>query len=59
MFDGAGFTIAEGFPRIFPEPQRDLFLPIIGELARAAGAEPDAAINDSLALQYVIRAVPN
>ena len=59
MFDGAGFTIAEGFPRIFHEPQRDLFLPIIGELARAAGAEPDAAINDSLALQYVIRAVPN
>lgn len=58
MFDQAGFTIAEGVPRIFEEPQRDRFLPAIEQLARQAGADPRIAVEDALALQYVVRAVP-
>jgi len=57
MFDQAGFVIQEGLPRIFDEPQREAFLPIIGEMARLAGADPEVAITDSLPLQYVIRAI--
>jgi len=58
MFSKAGFRIVEGFPRIFNEPNRDIFLPIIGALAKAAGGDSEEAINDSMPLQYVIRAVP-
>jgi SAM-dependent methyltransferase len=59
MFHGAGFEIQEGAPRIFDEPSREHFLPIIGEMAKAAGADPDIAISDAIPLQYVIRAVKN
>ena len=57
MFDLAGFDIEEGFPRIFDEPRRDSFLPIIAEMAKAAGADPELAVADSIPLQYVVRAV--
>ena len=59
MFTQSGFIIEEGFPRIFDEPQREVFLPVIGEMARLAGADPQMAIADALPLQYVIRAVKN
>ncbi|MBU3588900.1 bifunctional 2-polyprenyl-6-hydroxyphenol methylase/3-demethylubiquinol 3-O-methyltransferase UbiG [Polynucleobacter sp. 80A-SIGWE] len=59
MFDQAGFVIEEGAPRIFDEPQRDSFLPAIGEMARLSGADPQLAISDSLAYQYVVKAVKN
>lgn len=58
LFAQAGFGIAEGFPRIFDEPQRDRFLPAIEQLARQAGADPKIAVEDALPLQYVVRAVP-
>ncbi len=58
LFNGAGFDIVEGFPRIFDEPSRDRFLPIIGEMAKASGNDPEIAIADALPLQYVVRAVP-
>ena len=58
MFDLAGFQIEAGMPRIFNEPGREQFLPIIEQMAKAAGADPQMAVNDSLPLQYVIRAVP-
>lgn len=57
MFDKVGFIIEEGFPRIFDEPQREIFLPVIGEMARLAGADSQVAISDSLPAQYVVRAV--
>jgi len=59
MFHGAGFEIQEGLPRIFDEPNRELFLPVIGEMARLAGADPDIAIADAIPLQYVVKAVKN
>lgn len=57
LFDQAGFVIEEGLPRIFNEPQREKFLPIIGEMAKLAGIDPELAISDSLPLQYVVRAI--
>jgi SAM-dependent methyltransferase len=57
LFEQAGFVIEEGLPRIFNEPQREAFLPIIGEMAKLAGANPELAIQDSLPLQYVVRAI--
>jgi SAM-dependent methyltransferase len=59
MFVQAGFVIQEGMPRIFDEPQKDLFLPVIGEMARLSGADPKIAIYDSLPMQYVVKAVKN
>lgn len=50
MFDQAGFEIKEGFPRIFDEPQRDRFLPLIGQLAKLAGVDSKLSISDSLPL---------
>jgi 2-polyprenyl-3-methyl-5-hydroxy-6-metoxy-1,4-benzoquinol methylase len=57
MFDQLGFQIEAGMPRIFNEPNREIFLPIIEQMAVAAGADPQVAVTDALPLQYVIRAV--
>lgn len=57
LFDQAGFSIEAGLPRIFDEPQREPFLPLIGQMAKLAGIDPDLAIADSLPLQYVVRAI--
>ena len=56
LFDRAGFIIEEGLPRIFDEPLKEPFLPLIGQMAKLAGADPELAIADSLRLQYVVRA---
>jgi trans-aconitate methyltransferase len=58
MFQDTGFSIAIGFPRIFEEPQREKFLPIIAQMAEAAGVDPKQAVADALPLQYIVKAVP-
>lgn len=58
MFEQSGFEMDAGMPRIFNEPNREVFLPIIEQMAIAAGVDPQIALTDSLPLQYVIRAVP-
>jgi len=58
MFHAARFTIAEGLPRVFDEPNREKVLPAIRALAASIGADADMAVNDALPLQYVVRAVP-
>ena len=58
MFRDAGFDITEGHPRVFNEPHRERFLPLIGEMAKLAGVDPNMAINDALPLQYVVKAIP-
>lgn len=58
LFRDTGFKVVAGAPRIFNEPLRDRFLPIIGEMAKASGNNPDMAIEDALPLQYVLRAEP-
>ena len=58
LFSDCGFAIVAGESRIFPEPKREPFLAAIGQLAAAAGFDPEVTKNDALALQYVVRAVP-
>lgn len=58
MFNQAGFSIVQGEPRIFDEPQRSQFLPVIGEMAKLCGFDPQIAMNDALAFQYVLRSIP-
>lgn len=58
LFSHTGFKIVEGIPRIFNEPNKEPFIPLIGSLAQAAGFDPATAINDSLPLQYVVKAIP-
>lgn len=58
LFKDTGFEIEEGMPRIFREPSREAFLPIIASLAQACGVEPSLAVNDAIPLQWVVRAKP-
>jgi len=58
LFEGSGFYIDTGFNRIFDEPEREAYIPLIREMARVAGGDPEVAENDCLAVQYVIRAKP-
>ena len=58
LFESQGFKIVAGLPRIGSEPQRDLFLPLIAEIAKKCGLDPQVAVNDSTPVQYVIKAIP-
>lgn len=58
LFTTTGYRVVEGIPRIFNEPNRDKFLPLIGEIAKACEIDPDLVIKDSVPLQHVIRAIP-
>jgi len=58
LFETQGFRIVEGIPRVFNEPNRDKFLPWIAEIAKSCGIDPEIVINDTIPLQYVVRAVP-
>lgn len=58
MLQGAGFAMESGFPRIFNESSRDIFLPFIEKIASHAGVDPKVAVQDCLAQQYVMRAIP-
>lgn len=57
LFESTGFKIVEGFPRIFDEPGRDLVLPQIGSLVRSLGGDADGAMQNSMPLQYIIKAI--
>ena len=58
MFQTAGFRIESAIPRIFYEPNREKFLPLISAMAATVGADANIAVNDAMPLQYVIKAVP-
>lgn len=58
MFDQAGLQIVAGQPRVFAEPMRDKFLPILAQLAQQAGCDVKMALTDAMPLQYVLRATP-
>lgn len=57
MFNHAGFTVTACIPRIFEEPGREQFLPVIEQLAKLAGANPNISVDDAMPLQYVVSAV--
>jgi trans-aconitate methyltransferase len=58
MFDEAGFTVTACIPRIFEEPEREQFLPLIEQLARRTGGDPKTAVDNARPIQYVVSAVP-
>lgn len=58
LFSEAGFQIVEGCPRIFNEPMRDKVVPVIREMAKSLGINPEIAVNDALPMQYIVRAIP-
>lgn len=58
MFAGAGFKLEVGFPRIFGELKNEHVIAAIRSMAMGVGADPDLAVQDSLPLQYVVKAVP-
>lgn len=58
MFESTGYKITEGFPRIFDEPESEDVLPSIRAMALAIGVDPQQAVEDSLPLQWIIKASP-
>jgi hypothetical protein len=59
LFQQTGFSLQEGRPRIFNEPNHEKIMPYIQSMAQALGANAEEAVRDAMALQYVVRAVPN
>lgn len=58
MFQASGYRVIGGRPRIFPEAERDRYLPVIHAMATAAGFDANQAVVDALPLQYVLVAIP-
>jgi len=58
LFQGAGFRIEQGFPRIFGELKNDNVIAAIKLMAVGVGADPEIALQDAMPLQYVVKAVP-
>jgi SAM-dependent methyltransferase len=58
LFQSTGYHIVEGFSRVADEPARHNVIPSIRAMAVATGSDPQIAENDSLAIQYVVRAAP-
>ncbi|MDQ6916971.1 MAG: methyltransferase domain-containing protein [Pseudomonadota bacterium] len=58
LFQSTGFRILEGASRIAEDPARQRVIPAIRAMATAAGADPQLAEQDSLAVQYVVKATP-
>jgi SAM-dependent methyltransferase len=58
LFQSTGYHIVEGFSRVADEPARQKVIPSIRAMAVATGSDPQIAENDSLAIQYVVKAAP-
>ena len=59
LFHSAGFRIETMKSRSFEDPNaNNPILPVIGELAKRCGQDPEVAITDARVFQYILRAVP-
>lgn len=58
MLAGANLKMQQGFPRIFGELKNEQVIAAIRSMAIGVGADPDLAVQDSMPLQYVVKAVP-
>lgn len=56
MFQETGLQIAIMMARTFNEPHRERFLPLLRALAEASGQNPEQAVADAAAFQWIIRA---
>ncbi|MFK3970449.1 CDP-glycerol glycerophosphotransferase family protein [Pseudomonas sp. NPDC087358] len=57
LLDETGFEIALGLPLISANPLSETFLPLIGQIAKAAQLDVEMAVTDATPTHYVIRAV--
>ncbi len=57
LFLQSGFKIAGGSSRIPDEPAREKYLPAIRLMAQISGVDPEIAVEDALAPQYILVAV--
>lgn len=53
-----GFRLTGGAPVIRDEPGREIYLPILRQLAQASGSDPELSAEDALAQRYILTAVP-
>jgi SAM-dependent methyltransferase len=58
LFQSTGYQILEAFSRVADEPARQNVMPSIRAMAVATGSDPQVAENDSLGIQYVVKAAP-
>ena len=58
LFQQTGFQITEGRPRVLQEKHREKFIPLIGQLAKEGGADPEIAMRDAVPFQFVVKASP-
>jgi len=58
LFESTGYAVESVSLRIFDEPQRELFLPAIMQLAERSGSDPNRAAQDCTPLQHIIVARP-
>jgi SAM-dependent methyltransferase len=58
LFEQSGFKVEAIRPRVFNEAQRERFLPLIEQMAQAAGADAQQAVRDAMPMQYVFRVKP-
>jgi hypothetical protein len=58
LFAKAGLAIEKGMPRIFDNSSGAKCLDAIRATARALGIDPEAAVNDAVPFQYIVKAVP-
>jgi SAM-dependent methyltransferase len=58
LFNDTGFTVTACTSRVFDDPRSEQFLPVIEQLARLTGADPQMSVNDAIPFQYVVRAIP-
>lgn len=59
LFQSTGFRIVQGGPRIFKHMEPDEKIRIaIKTMAEAIGADVETSINDALAFQWVVKAIP-
>ncbi len=56
LFQQAGLHIDHIDGLIFNEPQREIFMPLLRDLAEASGGDPDQAVADATPLQWVVHA---
>ena len=59
LFEESGFVINKMTPRIFQNQHNQTAAELIGSIASRLGADATEASQDSLPLQYVIKAIPN
>lgn len=58
LFAHNGFKVEALYLRMDDAPTRDKFLPAIEHMAKLVGMDPAVAVQDAMALQYVVKAVP-